>query len=473
MMIGLKTNGTLGWLGIVRVGLVQTALGAIVVLTTSTLNRVMVVELGLLAALPGLLVGWHYAIQMLRPRWGYGADVTGRKTPWIIGGMGVLALGGALAAFATAITSLTLWGGILLSLLAFTLIGIGVGASGTALLTFLATTAPPERRAAAASIVWIMMIAGFVITAITVGNLLDPFSMSRLVAIATSVSGIAFAIAVIAMWGLERGSEALKSAQSAGPHAALTVATEAAATGRREPAGEKPPFKAVLAEVWREPATRRFTVFVFVSMLAYAMQDLILEPFAGVVFGLTPGESTKLAGVQHGGVLAGMIAVAVIGSLSGGSKVATLRLWTIGGCLASALALFGLVAAAFHAPDWPLETSVFVLGLANGAFAVAAIGSMMGLAAAGRSNREGTRMGMWGAAQAIAFGLGGFLGAVLVDVFKLGFETAPAAYACVFAIEAALFVAAAILAIRVGATSADADRVSGTLGGEVMADMRT
>ena len=60
----------LGWLGIVRLGLVQTALGAIVVLTTSTLNRVMVVELALPAILPGALVAMHYAVQILRPRLG-------------------------------------------------------------------------------------------------------------------------------------------------------------------------------------------------------------------------------------------------------------------------------------------------------------------------------------------------------------------------------------------------------------------
>ena len=45
----------LSWLGIVRLGLVQTALGAIVVLTTSTLNRIMVVELALPAMIPGRL----------------------------------------------------------------------------------------------------------------------------------------------------------------------------------------------------------------------------------------------------------------------------------------------------------------------------------------------------------------------------------------------------------------------------------
>jgi BCD family chlorophyll transporter-like MFS transporter len=80
------TKAPLGWLGIVRLGLVQSALGAVVVLTTSTLNRVMVVELALPAMLPAALVGWHYAVQLSRPRWGYGSDMGRRRTPWIIGG---------------------------------------------------------------------------------------------------------------------------------------------------------------------------------------------------------------------------------------------------------------------------------------------------------------------------------------------------------------------------------------------------
>ena len=81
-----------GWLGVVRLGLVQAALGAIVVLTTSTLNRVMVVEMALPALLPGLLLAWHYVVQMARPRMGHGADQGRRCTPWILGGMVILAL---------------------------------------------------------------------------------------------------------------------------------------------------------------------------------------------------------------------------------------------------------------------------------------------------------------------------------------------------------------------------------------------
>ena len=78
---------TLSWVQIVRLGLVQMALGAIVVLTTSTLNRLMVVELVLPAVLPGALVALHYGIQISRPHWGFASDRGGNRTRWMIGGM--------------------------------------------------------------------------------------------------------------------------------------------------------------------------------------------------------------------------------------------------------------------------------------------------------------------------------------------------------------------------------------------------
>ena len=128
----------LSWFGIVRLGLVQTALGGVVVLCTSTINRAMVVELALPATLPGLLVALHYAMQMLRPRMGHGSDSGGRRTPWIIGGMAVLALGGAAAGLATAIMQEHFALGVMLAATAFVMIGAGVGAAGTSLLTLLA-----------------------------------------------------------------------------------------------------------------------------------------------------------------------------------------------------------------------------------------------------------------------------------------------------------------------------------------------
>lgn len=51
---------------------------------------------------------------------------------------------------------------------------------------------------------------------------------------------------------------------------------------------------------------------------------------------MTPGESTQLAGLQHGGVFLGMAIVAIAGSAAFGRTLGSLRVWTIGGCIASA-----------------------------------------------------------------------------------------------------------------------------------------
>jgi BCD family chlorophyll transporter-like MFS transporter len=418
-----------GWSSIARLGLVQACLGAIVVLTTSTLNRVMVVELALPALLPGLLVGVHYAMQGLRPRMGFGSDIGGRRTPWIVGGMAVLATGGIGASAATALMASHPTLGIVAAVLAFMVIGIGVSACGTSLLVLLAKRVDPPRRAAAATIVWLTMIMGFAITAGIAGKLLDPYTPARLMAVTASVSAIAMIVTLVALFRLE-------------------------GTGRRAHANEaveaKPRFREALGQVWAEPAARQFTVFVFVSMLAYSAQDLILEPFAGAVFAYTPGESTQLSGVQHGGAFFGMLLAAFAGSRLAGRQLGSLRSWTIGGCIASALALAGLVAAGLVGGAWPLKTTVFALGVANGAFAIAAIASMMRLAGEGRKSREGVRMGLWGAAQAIAFGVGGLAGAVASDIARMLIGSTGAAYAAVFALEALLFIFAAVLASRIG-----------------------
>lgn len=429
------------WFAIFRLGLAQLSLGAIVVLTTSTLNRVMVIELMLPALLPGLLVALHYAVQMLRPRMGYGSDMMGRCTPWILGGMSVLGLGGILAATATTVMADSVMAGTLLAVIAFALIGLGVSASGTSVLVLLAKRVEDDRRAAAATIVWIMMIMGLAMTAGIAGQLLDPYSHERLLLIATVVSISAILITVAALYKLEG--------------AAGSIATPTADDA------PKVSFTQALREVWSENAARRFTVFVFMSMLAFSAQDLILEPFAGIVFHFTPGETTTLSGLQHSGVLAGMVLCAFACGRFGqrfiGLQFGSLRAWTVGGCIASSLALFGLVVAGLIGGDYPIRLNVFLLGAFNGAFSIAAIASMMRLAGEGRGHREGTRVGLWGAAQAIAFGIGGLIGAAASDLTRRVIDDPGLAYGAVFFAEACLFVVSARLAMTI---DSDLDRTT-------------
>lgn len=420
-------NGpAIGWPGIVRLGLVQASLGAIVVLCTSTMNRVMQIELMLPATLPGALVALHYVLQVLRPRLGYGSDVGGRRVPWIIGGMALLAAGGVLAALATAWMAINLYGGIALAVVAYTLIGVGVGAAGTSLLVLLAKRVDEARRPAAASVVWLMMILGIALTGIIGGKLLVPFSGARLVEVAAAVGALAMVMTMLAVWGMEG---------AAAPAA---------------PAEPPAPFGLAFRQVWSERQVRHFALLVFVSMLAYSAQELIIEPFAGAVFKLPPGQSTQLVGVQHGGVLAGMILLALAGAATARWRVGSLRIWMALGCFASTIGLLAMASAGSVGPDWPLATSFFLLGMANGFFCAAAIGSMMQLAGSGRQSREGVRMGLWGAAQALAFGLGSLAGSSAVDLARLLLGSPVAAYAVVFAGQAILFLVAGVLSLRVG-----------------------
>lgn len=421
----------LGWFGIVRLGLVQAAIGAIVAMTTSLLNRVMVVEYALPAMLPAALVGWHYAVQLTRPRWGHGSDRSVRRVPWITGGMAVLALGAVLATGVAGLIAADPWIGIPVAALAFAMIGLGVGAAGTTLLALLASLVAPERRAGAASLTWIMMVAGIVAATATASSLLEPFSPQRLMTVAGGVVLVAFAIACIAVRGLDR-----------------TTAADAPPA----PVSAQASFGAALAAIWDDRAARRLTVFIFVSMLAYSTQDMILEPFAGLVFGFTPAQSTGLASVQHMGVLIGMVLVGTFGNRFGAARDRDLRGWIIAGCLGSAVALAAIALAGAGAVAGVLTPLVFVLGFANGVFAVAAIATMMALAGADGGGREGIRMGLWGAAQAIAFGLGGFLGAAGADVGRALLARPADAFALVFAVEAGLFLLSTVLAARLSGT---------------------
>lgn len=410
---------TLSWISIVRLGLVQLALGSIVVLTTSTFNRLMVVELALPAIVPGLLVGLHYGVQLTRPTWGFASDTGGNRSRWILGGMVALAVGALGAALGVALIPEARAAGLVLSVVAYALIGLGVGASGTSLLALLATGTRPDRRAAAAMTTWMMMIAGIAVTAGTAGVLLDPYTPARLIRI-TAVLGLgAVALTGLALRGIER----------------RTIFA-------RPPEGAT--LREGLAEVWSEPRARRFTLFVFLSMTAYFMQELILEPYAGLVFGFSPGRSTALSGVQNAAVLVGM---ATVGLAAG--RFGTVRLWVAGGCFLSAAALALLALLGQGALSVPLGGAVALLGFANGAFAVAAIAAMMQLAGEGRAHREGTRMGLWGAAQAMAAGFGGLLGAGLVDVLRRVLASDADAFGLVFVLEAAVFVAAAAMALRI------------------------
>ncbi len=422
------------WGRVVRLGLVQLAIGAVAALLTSVLNRVMVVELGLPATVPSALVAMHFAVQMLRAPMGHASDLGGRRR-WIFGGAVGLAAGATLAAFGLSVAVADRAPGLALAAVGVALIGLGMSASGTALLAEIADVVAPERLGRAAALLWVMMLVGIVATAGGAGAVLDPFTFRQLVHVCAAVGVIGLVFAAVAATGARAVPKATPSGARIGvPHAPVAGAPE-------------PSFREAVQAVWSDPTTRGFATFVFAAMLAFSMQDLILEPYAGIVFNLSPGASTRLGGTQHAGVLVGLVGAALLSA-----RVGTLRAWAVGGCAASGLALFALATTPASGSLAVLRVAVFALGLANGAFAVGALGAMMAITAGDRaadgSSRAGLRVGVFGAAQAIAYGLGGLLGGVLSDVARAASGSAARGYGVVFMIEGVLFIAAAWMAAR-------------------------
>ena len=165
-------------------------------------------------------------------------------------------------------------------ILAYTLIGLGVGASGTSLLALMAKHTAERRRPAAAMITWLMMIFGIAMTAGIVGMLLVPYSFELLLKIVAGLTVLTMIISFAATWKIENNLDEIRQTDE-----------------------EKAPLLEELKSLWEHSKTRNFTIFVFLSMTAYFMQELILEPYAGIVFQYTPSQTTSLSGMQNGGVL--------------------------------------------------------------------------------------------------------------------------------------------------------------------------
>ncbi|MEL6565989.1 MAG: MFS transporter [Pseudomonadota bacterium] len=402
---------TASWGLLIRLCLVNAAIGGLAALPVNLFNRLMTVELALPALLPGLLVALHYGVQLTRPAWGHRSDTRGGRTPFILGGMVMVGAGVLGAAWGIQVAATSVQWALAVWVISYIAIGLGIGAAGTSFLALLASVTG-ARKGAAATLAWLMLIAGAIFASIGTGIALEPYSPTRLVSVVAVVVSIALVLCVLATWRVE-GS------------AVVTPPTQDA------------PLMQALRTTWADPMARRFTGFVFLSILAFYLSELIFEPFAGHIHGLSPEDSTKLSGGKDGAALLGMIGAGLLSHF----RLGSLRFWTVTGCVISALGLLGLGA------QLPLMPSTVALGLGNGLFVVGAVGSMMQLAAA-HAKATGTRMGVFGAAQAIAAGLAGLIATGTLDLARLVLPDATA-YATVFTLEAALFLAAAVVAARV------------------------
>lgn len=379
---------------LLRLSLIQVSVGMAAALLIGTLNRVMIVEMGLSAALVAVMVAIPLLIAPLRAVVGHRSDhhrsyLGWRRVPYIW--MGTLIQFGGLAIMPFALILLSgdtqgpEWIGATAAALAFLLVGAGLQTTQTAGLALAADLAAPPSRPRVVALMYVMLLFGMLGGGLAFAVLLEAYTPVRLIRVVQGAALATMALNLVALWKQEPRDPS-----------------------RTRPSIERPDFLAAWRAYRQRPGAARFLLATGLGTAAFSMQDIILEPYGAEVLGLGVGATASLTALSAMGALAAVALAAH--ALSRG--IDPLRLAGVG--VIAGLAAFSAVVFAA-----PLESSVLfrggtlLIGFGGGFFFVSTLTYVMGMEAAGLS---GLALGAWGAVQAGANGLAVAMGGVLRDV---------------------------------------------------------
>ncbi|WP_299032000.1 PucC family protein [uncultured Sulfitobacter sp.] len=440
---------------LLRMSLFQVSVGMASVMLLGTLNRVMIVELGVMAWIVAIMIAIPVLVAPFRALLGFRSDtyrsaIGWKRIPylwfgslWQFGGFAIMPFGLLLLTGDQAVGPT--WAGEVGAALAFLLTGLGMHMTQTAGLALAADRATDETRPQVVALLYVMLLVGMAVAAIVIGTLLKDFSQLRLIQVVQGAAVMTIVLNVIALWKQERVNP-------------MTRAEREAA---------KPSF----ADAWRDLTTGnsapRLLVVVFLGTLAFNMQDVLLEPYGGEVLGLSVSATTLLTAMWSVGALIGF-AFAARWLRSGMNP----HLMAARGVLIGLVAFSAVIFAA------PLDSGVlffagaFGIGLGSGLFAISTLTSAMTLET-GSLAGKGLALGAWGAAQATAAGLSIFVGGALRDVinsaamagtFGPGMQNATTGYSVVYHIEILLLFATLIAVGPLVRTRTPAPTKAGPIG---------
>lgn len=407
---------------ILRLGLIHVAVAITLVPINSTLNRIMISELGLAATLVAVLVSLPYLFSPIQVWIGAYSDrhplLGYRRTPYIALGLLLCAGGAALAptaAFMLAGGAGPSLQGLLVALVAFGAWGMGFNFATVSYLSLATDMAGEEQRARTVGVMWFMLIVSVIVTAILAGRALRPYSVEALYRVFYVTSGTALALGLGGLLGLERRGAA-------------------AGTGERQSFGQ------MLRMIGANRQARLFFVYLVVLLVAILGQDLLLEPFAADVFAVPVNRTTEYTAIWG---IALLVALLLAGALT--RRVGKARAATIGGAIAMAglllIALSGLLQLTAL-----LLVALVIFGFGSGLSTATNLALMLDMTIAGQ---VGAFIGAWGMADALARLFGTLLsGAVRDGVIALSGSPA-AGYVTVFLLEAAALGVSLLLLRRI------------------------
>lgn len=410
-------------------------------LTSAVWNRVLIADLGIAAWPVALLSALRYLLAPLSLWAGRRSDTRpilgSRRVAYIWLGRLLMLLALPLLPLSTvAITrDASSPMGWALAVLSFVVYGAGTLISGAPFLALVHDSAPYNKRGQAMGIVQLMLVVSFAFVPAIYARLMpvyDPAAFTRLVLI--GVGGAAF-FWFVSIAGEERWSRRGDPAPPGVPPESRSPESDLSA---------QPSVRAAIAAIWGEPRARRYAIFLAASAFFAFMQDAVLEPFGGDVFGLAVGQTTRFNAYWGTGVIVGMVGTLVLTRRRRPDQQVATTSWGLA-LLGLPLLLLGVVALRGAFP-MVMPTLIF-FGLGFGIFTVGGVSLLM---AVNQEGQAGTYLALWSVIQLVSRGAGIAAGGIIRDIALSITGSYSTAYASVFILEAAGLFLSIWLLHRVG-----------------------
>ena len=377
---------------LVRLSLFQVTVGMAATLLIGTLNRVLILEMGVSAWIVSLMVALPSVFAPFRALIGFKSDthksVLGwKRVPYIWIGT-ILQFGGfSIMPFALILlsgdTHWPMWFSYLASALAFLMVGAGMQTTQTAGLALATDLASEETRPRVVAMMYVMLLVGMVLSGLVFSLFLSPFSPMQLIQVVQGVAAVTVVLNLIAVWKQEARN----------PH--------------RHQQPETPVFQATWKNFTSDPKVKRYLIMLGLGTAAFSMQDIILEPYGGEVLHLSVAQTSFLTAIMSGGAIAAFaLAARLLSKDVNPYRIASVALLV--GLLAFVCIIF---AEPLNSPTL-FRVGTAMVGFGGGLFSVSTLVIAMQL---DKLSMAGLTIGAWGAVNTTASGVAIFLGGFIRD----------------------------------------------------------